>query len=134
MPKRGREETARLKALVECFVLEYGGRVNEDQVESTWILPTRLGILLVSVHDSEVSASLGFLAVFGRFTEPERARSLGCNPHSGKWNHHEGNVAEGATAEKTFEAWRSMISGALPVESETATEASVHGSASERTP
>jgi hypothetical protein len=81
MRKRDRERFVRLaNKLIESL----GGRHLDRHDE--WELETRFGRLLLHVVENRIE---GPGTVFTRFDNAKAAHPhTGCNPHSGKWNHH----------------------------------------------
>ena len=130
-PKRSRDEKAKLRKLLDDFVLEAGGRAPPADWYP-WCLDTPYGKLRLVMHPhlpmgpankyERESSEDGYLTIFGRFDEPARVpidRSCGpystvvdSNRFSGKWNLHGGNVAEGkhVTAEAVFRLWVRQLS------------------------
>lgn len=112
-PKRSRLEIAKLQLLVEDFARQHGATRESIGPLERFAFDTKYGKLWVSAPQSKLKDlnEDGWLTIFARFEEPTRARSLstgmvgGANPHTGKWNLHGGNVAEGATAEEVFVEW-----------------------------
>lgn len=62
------------------------GAQQEDSEPYRFTLPTKAGLL--RLHPSSHKTD-GLGTLFTRFDDPQTARQLvGCNPFSGKWNHH----------------------------------------------
>ena len=75
-------------------IIESLGAVLSDPARESyhWILTTKVGGLRLTVTENHTQ---GPGAVFCRFDQPDVAsRSVGCNEHTGKWNHYwfEGTV------------------------------------------
>jgi len=89
------KEVDRLKRMVETYLLDHGASESGGW-GGGWNLPTRLGNLRVSLDKG---------TIFQSFDEPARAASAmgygGPNPHSGKWNFHNGRK----TAAAAFSEW-----------------------------
>ena len=107
-PKRSRLEIAKLQLLVEDFARQHGAHRESETWRDQFMFDTKYGRLRVIAPQSKYKEMNedGWLTIFARFEDPERARALGSpNPHTGKWNLHGGNVAEGTTAEEVFAEW-----------------------------
>lgn len=80
------------------------GAQHEDGESDRFVLSTNAGPLRLhpSSHQTE-----GLGTLFTRFDIPEAARQLvGCNPYSGKWNHH---YFEGWTVEAALEHFSAQL-------------------------
>lgn len=80
------------------------GAQHEDGEPDRFTLPTKVGLLRLhtAMHHSD-----GLGTVFTRFDDPQTAqRSVGCNPYSGKWNHH---YFEGWTVEAALEHFSAQL-------------------------
>lgn len=68
-------------------ILEAVGAVPTPADPEWWALDTRYGLL--TLHIDAWFGGTGPGTVFTRFDDPQRATgTTGCNPYSGKWNHH----------------------------------------------
>jgi hypothetical protein len=134
MPKRSREEKIELRKLLDDFVRVAGGTYAPADWYP-WCIETPYGKLRLVMHphgseslaERKLELEDGYLTIFGRFDEPGRAPvDASCGPHdtvvdsnrhTGKWNHHGGNVAEGrhVTAEAVFDAWVHRLARVRPV-------------------
>jgi hypothetical protein len=52
-----------------------------------YTMKTKYGYLGLSLPSTMLDNPVGY-TLFTRFERPSLAKSLGCNPHSGKWNFH----------------------------------------------
>ena len=90
MKKADRE---RFVAAANAIIVSLGAVLCDPAMETYhWILATKLGGLRLTATENHTH---GPGAVFCRFDRPEVAsRCVGCNKHSGKWNHYwfEGTV------------------------------------------
>ena len=81
MRKRDRQRFVRH---CQDLIISLGGVRSEGFNE--WELQTRYGRLGLTVREN---ATTGPGTVYTRFDDPTTAHPhTGCNPHSGKWNHH----------------------------------------------
>ena len=91
-PKKTRQQfVARITALL----LDLGAKPEDFD----FALQTTAGLL--RIHPTW-NMAIGLGTVFSRFENPQTARQfVGCNPYSGKWNHHfvSGWSVESALAE-----------------------------------
>ena len=86
-PRRLRQDTKKyaakvvaVKAMVAALVTSLGGFPDEATHHLALVLPTRCGVLRVSMHGTDGCD------VYSKFGEPERATALVRS--NGKWNHH----------------------------------------------
>jgi hypothetical protein len=78
-PKKQRQ---RFIAKVTALLLDLGAEPRDYE----FALNTKAGLLKLHPTENHVE---GLGTVFTRFEDPQAARKLvGCNPYSGKWNHH----------------------------------------------
>jgi len=83
MRKRDQEKFAKQ---AERLIEKLGGTIT-GECGYIWTLETKHGPLHLNV--SVNSGNDGPFTVFTRFDDPKRAHpTTGCNPYSGKWNHH----------------------------------------------
>jgi len=80
------------------LIKQFGAKENTNLSSYDWWWLTRFGVLLLTVYVAEKHGR-GLGAVMTRFEEPQRAVESGCNPYSGKWNHH---YFEGVTVEQAL--------------------------------
>lgn len=86
--KKKQAENARFKFLMETLLTKAGAVSDESEPAGTYrfTLATKYGVLRLHVTENY---SDGPGTVFTRFDDQQASEAgLGCNPHSGKWNHH----------------------------------------------
>ncbi len=112
MQRMKKADRERFVAGANAIIASLGAVLSDPAVESYhWILTTKLGGLRLTVTENHTQ---GPGAVFCRFDQPDVAsRLVGCNEHSGKWNHY---WFEG-TADSALNELEHRLKSVMPVAS-----------------
>lgn len=92
-----KKQRAEFRRRAKDLICSLGGReanTQDDSLGYPWVLPTKCGLLFLTIDDHEYKPSIG--TVFTRFEDVERAlawsiangRGLPDCSRVGKWNHH----------------------------------------------
>ncbi len=102
MAKRKRKPTT-FKADTEAYLASIGAKPSDFYA---YALDTIIGVLWITPYDDWIACRWDNI-------DKARAAGLGCNPYSGKWNHHcIDDTADAAAA--TLTGFRSLLSRFLP--------------------